>query len=616
MSGSGQTILTSAPGSNFHINLVFDASTASAPAGFVTQIVQAASYLDALFTNPITINLRVGWGETGDDPMDNSQAYAEGGPSSVYLVKYATLKSFLSASATSADDHTSVAHLPANDPLGHPNNYDWLITSTQLRLFDPADFPTGSVIDGSIGFSTKWTSDWLGGALHELTHAMARVGGTDANSPPYLFDLFRYDSSASGHHLQLIGGNPAYFSIDGGATKLADFGVSSDYADFKNDSLTPHDPFDEVVSGDTWTRLDSRVMDVLGFTLNPNPPPPPGVSSPPDLVASGFGFDGSTASWQVLNSGAGAAAPSTTGVYLSVDKTINASDSLLGTFATPSLAPGGSDAESLALNLPHNLKPGTYYLGALANETGSVSESKTSNDASGTVPILLGDDHANALKATSAVHLVLAFGGDDVVTAGPGSDVIDGGAGTDTAVFSGAFAKFAVAAAGGGYTVTGASGSASLSNVEILQFSDRQMVLGSTGETLTARQKQDALVGGSGDDTLIAAPGKDVLTGGAGHDHFVFPSIQDLKVNAPDQITDFVSGQDRIDLSALHGLISGGGPFHLGVTAGHAGDITVSYDATHDRTVIDLFTNGDAKADGVIWLNGHHTDLIAGDFVL
>ena len=616
MSGGGQTILTSAPGSNFHINLVFDSSTAAVPDGFVTQIVQAASYLDALFTNAITINLSVGWGETGGVAMDNSQAYAEGGPSNVYLISFGALRQYLTASATSANDLASVAHLPASDPLGRPDLQDWLITPTQFRLFDPADFPSGFVLDGSIGFSTKWTSDWLGGALHELTHAMARIGGADANTPPFLFDVFRYDSHASPPQLQLLGGRAAYFSVDGGATRLADFGVTSDYADFKNDALTPHDPFDEVASGDTWTPLDTEVMDVLGFTINTHPPSPPSVPLPPDLTVKGFGFDGQTAAWQILDGGAGPADPSTTGVYLSPDKTITTSDTLLGTYATPSLAVGGSDSEGLVLNLPHNLQPGTYYLGVMANETRHVTESKTNNDASAAVPVLLGNDSANVLKATGAVHIVLGFGGDDVVTVGPGSDVIDGGSGTDTAVFGAAFARFGIAPTTNGYAVAGPSGTASLSNIEILQFTDRQMALGPAGETITARQKQDVLVGDGGGDTLIASPGKDTLTGGGGNDHFVFAVLQDLKTTAPDLITDFASGQDVIDISGLNDRLTASAAFHLGATAGHAGDVTVSYDAAHDRTVIDLFTNGDAKVDGVIWLSGHHADLTTADFVL
>ena len=70
------------------------------------------------------------------------------------------------------------------------------------------------------------------------------------------------------------------------------------------------------------------------------------------------------------------------------------------------------------------------------------------------------------------------------LTGGRGNDTIDGGAGTDTAVFSGTLASYTVTSLGSGaYTVTdntGNDGTDTLSNIEILQFSD-QIYSGSAG---------------------------------------------------------------------------------------------------------------------------------------
>lgn len=604
-------MLTSSPGSNCHIDLLFDASTASAPAGFKTQIIQAAQYLDAIFTDNITVNISVGWGEIGGTPISSQQVVAEGGPSDYFGFSYGDVANFLGTHAVSAADIASVDNLPASDPVGPSDPGYWWITPTQLKLFDPADYPNDLTNDGSIGFSTGWRSDWLGAALHEITHALARVTGAGDGYQPTLFDLFRY---ASAGNLQLDTG-PAYLSIDGGATKLADFGVASDTSDFKNDSLTPKDPFDEISAGDGWTPLDSTTMDVLGFTLAAWTVPSPTVT-PPDLEAKSFTFDGRSVAWSILNGGKGVALPTETGLYLSADKTVTTADTLLGTETTVGLAAGHSEGQGGTLALPTDLAPGTYYLGVIANVIGDVNEAKTTNNLSNAIPILLGGAGNDTLKGTSTVHDLFGFGGDDILTAGPGSNVLDGGSGTDRAVLSGAFANFKITQTTDGYSIKGSSGTDTVANMEILQFSDRQMVLASTGETLTARASKDTLVGGSGDDTLIASPGKDVLTGGGGNDHFVFGAIADLKVSAPDTISDFVSGQDQIDISALNALLPGSEPFHLGATAGHVGDITIAYDAAHNRTVIDLFTNGDAKADGVIWLTGQHTSLTAEDFVL
>lgn len=45
------------------INFIYDSSVASAPAGFKAALADAASYLDSLITNNITVNIEVGWGE-------------------------------------------------------------------------------------------------------------------------------------------------------------------------------------------------------------------------------------------------------------------------------------------------------------------------------------------------------------------------------------------------------------------------------------------------------------------------------------------------------------------------------------------------------------------------
>jgi len=77
-----------------------------------------------------------------------------------------------------------------------------------------------------------------------------------------------------------------------------------------------------------------------------------------------------------------------------------------------------------------------------------------------------------------------------------------------------------------------------------------------------------AVVGGAGDDTLNAGQGSDTLTGGAGADHFVFAKTP----WAPAEITDFVHGQDVID---LRGVFAG---------SGYAGGDPV---ADHRLTLID-----------------------------
>ena len=60
---------------------------------------------------------------------------------------------------------------------------------------------------------------------------------------------------------------------------------------------------------------------------------------------------------------------------------------------------------------------------------------------------------------------------------------------------------------------------------------------------IVGNAKANQILGGDGDDTLQGLSGKDTLTGGLGEDIFVYESGKDV-------ITDYVSGEDKISLSA------------------------------------------------------------------
>ncbi len=95
-------------------------------------------------------------------------------------------------------------------------------------------------------------------------------GQPNAEGPqPDIFDFFRFTSAGS----RLIEGgataSPAYFSVDGGNTKLADYGQTSDASDFLNSGVQGYnDPFNEFYSGSTsqtLTLADIQQLDALGF---------------------------------------------------------------------------------------------------------------------------------------------------------------------------------------------------------------------------------------------------------------------------------------------------------------------------------------------------------------
>lgn len=66
------------------INAIYDASVNSAPSSFRTAFQSAASFFRTTFTDPITVNMHVGWGEVGGSPMSSGAL----GQSITYLAGY------------------------------------------------------------------------------------------------------------------------------------------------------------------------------------------------------------------------------------------------------------------------------------------------------------------------------------------------------------------------------------------------------------------------------------------------------------------------------------------------------------------------------------------------
>ena len=176
MSGQGTPPSAAAPG-GFVINLVPDSSVSQAPAGFTAAIQEAATILEQTFTNNITINIRYGWG-TWDNAPDGLIGVngAIGGPVADAFESYSNLKSWLTAAATTTADLEAVASLPASTTAFPGGQSQFILSSAQEKALGQF---TGSptAIDGAIGFGTGWTdpTDWVGGALHEITHAMGRT---------------------------------------------------------------------------------------------------------------------------------------------------------------------------------------------------------------------------------------------------------------------------------------------------------------------------------------------------------------------------------------------------------------------------------------------------------
>jgi Ca2+-binding RTX toxin-like protein len=234
----------------------------------------------------------------------------------------------------------------------------------------------------------------------------------------------------------------------------------------------------------------------------------------------------------------------------------------------------------------------------------------------------------NTLTGNSAANTLNGGAGDDSLDGGAGADTLIGGLGNDS---------YTVDNTGDVVTETSTltteidSVYSAISytlgaNVEKLILTGSAAINGTGNElanTLIGNEMNNTLNGGAGNDLLIGGAGQDILTGGAGNDIFAFIDPVDfmngLKLPARnpvrDFITDFVSGQDKIDLSALDADEKGDNgdqAFALISTAFNApGQIRYS------AGIISINTDKDSAAEYEIVLTGLiPITLSATDFIL
>jgi hypothetical protein len=264
------------PASALKINLIDTGGVTGSPAAKGFQI--AAKYWESVLTNDAVVNFEVGFSDLGPDIL--------GGTNSTLFtyVPINTYYSLLAGSGNSALDTTAAAHYAPTDANGSVSvtvpDYQFTATKTGITTGSGTrTAPTGKaisdsiaissanvkaltggfedVIDGHIEFSSTFNFDFnpsdgvaagaydfIGVAVHEMGHALGFLSGAedfdysagggafpvDSYWWGYAADLFRYTGDGE---LNWAFDQPAYFSIDGGATALYDsyFSTGSNYGD-------------------------------------------------------------------------------------------------------------------------------------------------------------------------------------------------------------------------------------------------------------------------------------------------------------------------------------------------------------------------------------------------
>ena len=241
----------------------------------------AINLLTATFTNNITLTFNVGFGSYGGQILGNQNtAVAAVNTNNAIFLTYSQLRTALLTSGQ--PNLFTGANLPAGDSLNGISNF--YISSSAAKAFGLV--PNQGVPDGFVGIGTGFTPDnsRVDAFLHEFGHAMGRYDPNIVRQGVTYFsefDLMRFVSPGQRLFADHLPSAPAYFSLDGGASRVADWGISSDPSDFLNppaSNFTPDDPFNEIVDDlGQITTADLLSTEALGFTstlpvINPSPP--------------------------------------------------------------------------------------------------------------------------------------------------------------------------------------------------------------------------------------------------------------------------------------------------------------------------------------------------------
>ncbi|MBJ6123250.1 M10 family metallopeptidase C-terminal domain-containing protein [Sphingomonas mollis] len=271
-------------------------------------------------------------------------------------------------------------------------------------------------------------------------------------------------------------------------------------------------------------------------------------------------------------------------------------------------ARGASTAQAYAVTIGD--VAGVNLRGGLFNDTLTGSGENDTIDGSWGNDILYGRGGNDTLIGGLGDDSLYGEDGNDNLTGDSGRDMLDGGAGNDT--LNGGSGEDKLYGRAGNDTLIG-------------DTYDDYLDGGDGDDFLDGGANEDILIGGAGNDILDGGSSEDILTGGAGRDIFRFSKASDTGTSraSRDVITDFIRGEDRIDLSLIDAntRVAGDQAFTLlsGTNAKFTapGQLRVVYQVIDgvEHTILEGNTDTGSLAEFSVDLVGHFT-FTPSDFML
>ncbi|MFL5294945.1 MAG: NF038122 family metalloprotease [Phenylobacterium sp.] len=542
-------------------------------------VLQAENFLQAHFTDTVTVNIHFGFADLGAK-FSGQNSYSQ------INVSYSQLVGALASHATTADDRTAIAGLPASDPSGGTGFAIPIAQAVILGLAPQTNAQNDSVtLNSSSGFT--FGQDAVGVLEHEITEGVfGRSASLGFSGRWATLDLFRFNAFGERDFTGGSEGVPTFFGIDAnhltglqyhGSINAQGVDDNFDLGDWdhtRGDAFGPGGPSSPGVV----TAADLQVLDVIGWNPvgsgAPYAPAPDEFAS--DVTGSGLPFG------QLLAGGSASGVLQRAGDRDVFQVSFQAGGSYTiseighfgggGTLGDAYLrlydASGNLVAENDDITSGRNpdarivftaTTGGTYYVSAgsfLDGFAGSYRLDLSGPPAGGGSPSTTPTEGPDTLAVSGANTEIHAGGGNDTIAGGTTADYLRGDDGDDS--ISGGSAFDDINGNMGNDTAHGNGG-----DDWVVGGKDNDMLFGDAGgdivwgnlgndtldggdgaDQVRGGQGDDVLNGGAGDDFVSGDRGNDTVTGGAGAD--LFHGSQDAGI---DRVLDFSLAEgDRVML--------------------------------------------------------------------